>query len=88
MERKNVPDFDMHEKKCQNNILEARHSARCERAPTILFAAASSYLLVIYKMLRPAAKKKIRIPMCKTIAMSKIIELKRSIFEDSDDDMT
>ena len=40
-------------------------------------------------MLRPPARKnKICIPMCKTIAMSKIIELKRSIFEDSDDDMT
>ena len=82
MERKNVPDFDMHKKKCQNSILEARHSARCERAATVLFALVA-YLLVIYKMLRPAAKKKPQ-----NIAMSKRIELKRTRIEDSDDDMT
>jgi hypothetical protein len=39
-------------------------------------------------MLRPAAKTKSAFPISKTIAISKIIELKISIFEDSDDDMT
>jgi hypothetical protein len=72
----------------QNSILEARNSARYERAPRIPFALVAAYLLVARKMLRPAAKKKKQnIPMSKTIAMSKRIGLKRSMFVDSDDDM-
>ena len=66
----------MHKKKCQNSILEARHSARCERAPTILFAVSSSSLLVIYEMLRPAAhKKKICIPNNRHVQDNRIEEI-------------